>query len=143
MNDMNNWNNKVIEEFRANGGKVGGIYEGGKLLLLTTTGAKSGQRRVTPLAYVLDGDRMIVAASMMGAPKHPAWYHNLVAHPQVTVEVGTETFETNAIVAEGAERERLRAIFNEQSRILNGKGGVLDEHQAKTTRQIPLVILQR
>jgi len=136
MNNINDWNRNVIEEFRANGGKVGGQYEGGTLLLLTTIGAKSGQPRVSPLGFVRDGDRMVVAASMLGAPKHPDWYHNLVAHPRVTIELGTETFEATATTAEGAERERLVALFG-------GENSILSEHQAKTTRQIPLVILQR
>ena len=136
MYDINAWNSKVIEEFRANGGKVSGQYEGAQLLLLTTTGAKSGLRRTTPLGYLSDGDYMIVAASMLGAPKHPDWYHNLVAHPEVTVETGTGAFDTIATVAEGEERERLLAKFAEAS-------PMLAEHQAKTTRQIPLVVLKR
>ena len=136
MSEINDWNSKVIEEFRANGGKVGGRYEGGILLLLNTTGAKSGQVRTTPLGFVLDGDRYVVAASMLGAPKHPAWYHNLVAHPEVTVESGTETFSTLAYVAEGEERARLWAKFTEANSFLN-------DHQEKTTRPIPLVVLPR
>ena len=89
---MNDWNSKIIEEFRANGGKVGGPFEGAPLLLLTTTGAKSGQRRTSPLMYMPDNNRMIIFASKAGAPTNPDWYHNLVAHPEATIEVGTETF---------------------------------------------------
>jgi deazaflavin-dependent oxidoreductase (nitroreductase family) len=136
MYDINAWNSKVTEEFRANGGKVSGQYEGARLLLLTTTGAKSGLRRTTPLGYLSDGDRMIVAASMLGAPKNPDWYHNLVAHPEVTIEIGAETFDTIATVVEGKERERLWAKFAEAY-------PMLAEHQAKTTRPIPLVALKR
>ena len=106
------------------------------MLILTTTGAKSGQPHTTPLAYLPDGDRMIIIASAAGAPKHPAWYHNLVAHPQASVEVGTETFEVTASVTTGEERERLWAKTIEQ---LPG----FAEYQTKTTRQIPVILLQR
>src|SRR5258708_40202055 len=104
---MNDYNRRLIEEFRANGGKVGGMWEGTPLLLLTTRGAKSGERRITPMGYLPDGDRLIVWASNVGAPTHPDWYHNLVAHPEVTVEVGTETFDPIAVVTEESERDRL------------------------------------
>jgi deazaflavin-dependent oxidoreductase (nitroreductase family) len=133
---VNNWNTKVIDEFRANGGKVSGVYEGAVLLLLTTTGARSGKRHTTPLGFLTDGDRLIIAASVLGADHHPAWYHNLVAHPTVTVELGSETFDANATVITGEERERLWAWATQQ-------WPYLAEHQAKTTRQIPLVALQR
>src|SRR5579859_3153410 len=96
MADRNDWNRGIIEEFRANGGKVGGMWEGRRLLLLTTTGAKSGQRRTTPLAYLPDGDRLLIFGSKAGMPTHPDWYHNLVAHPDVNVEVGAETYEATA-----------------------------------------------
>ena len=92
MADRNDWNRQTIEAFRASGGKVGGVWEGRPLLLLTTTGAKSGQRRTTPVMYLADGDRLLVFATKAGAPTNPAWYHNLLAHPEVTVEVGTETY---------------------------------------------------
>src|SRR5690606_15146867 len=103
--DWNTRNRKVIEQFRANGGKVGD----GRAphILLTTTGAKSGLTRVNPLNYSVDGDRIVVIASKGGAPSHPDWYHNLVAHPEVIVEVGTERFPARASVAQGEERERL------------------------------------
>ena len=133
---MNDYNRHLIEEFRANGGKVSGQFEHTPLLLLTTIGAKSGQCRTTPLGYMPEGDRLIVIASSGGAPTHPDWYHNLVAHPQVTVEVGTETFDANAVVAEDEERDRLwtKGVALYPS---------LAEHQAKTTRQIPVIALSR
>lgn len=133
---MNDYNRHLIEEFRANGGKVSGQFEHTPLLLLTTIGAKSGQCRTTPLGYMPEGDRLIVIASSGGAPTHPDWYHNLVAHPQVTVEVGTETFNAIAVVAEDEERDRLwtKGVALYPS---------LAEHQAKTTRQIPVIALSR
>jgi deazaflavin-dependent oxidoreductase (nitroreductase family) len=136
MADMNDWNSKVIEEFHANGGKVGGSFEGAPLLLLTTTGAKSGQRRTTPLVYLPDGDRMIIFASKAGAPTNPDWYHNLVAHPQVTIEVGTEAFEAKSVVITGEERDRLYA---QQA----AKNPGFAEYQTKTTRLIPVIALER
>ena len=133
---MNDYNRHLIEEFRANGGKVSGQFEHTPLLLLTTIGAKSGQCRTTPLGYMPEGDRLIVIASSGGAPTHPDWYHNLVAHPQVTVEVGTETFDAIAVVAEDEERDRLwtKGVALYPS---------LAEHQAKTTRQFPVIALSR
>ena len=95
------WNSKIIAEFRANGGKVGGQFEGAPLLLLHTTGAQSGQERVSPVMYRADGDNLVVFASKAGADTNPAWYHNLRAHPQTTVEVGTQTRSVQARVAEG------------------------------------------
>ncbi|TME01188.1 MAG: nitroreductase family deazaflavin-dependent oxidoreductase, partial [Chloroflexi bacterium] len=92
MADQNDYNRQLIEDFRANRGKNGGPFAGRPLLLLTTTGAKSGQRRTTPMMFIPDGDRLLVIASNVGAPAHPDWYRNLVAHPDVTVEVGAETF---------------------------------------------------
>jgi deazaflavin-dependent oxidoreductase (nitroreductase family) len=132
----NDWNSKLIEEFHANGGKVGGPFEGAPLLLLTTTGAKSGQRRTTPLVYMPDGDRMIIFATKAGAPTNPDWYHNLVAHPQVTVEVGTETFEAASVVITGEERNRLYA---QQA----AKNPGFAEYETKTTRLIPVIALKR
>jgi deazaflavin-dependent oxidoreductase (nitroreductase family) len=109
---------------------------GRPLLLLTTTGAKSGQRRTTPLMYIADGERLLVIASAAGAPKHPDWYHNLAAYPQVTVEVGKETFDATAAVLEGAERQQVWDRITQQYAFFT-------EHQAKVTRQIPVVALQR
>jgi len=132
--DWNAHNHKVIDEFRANGGKVGD----GRIphILLTTTGAKSGLTRVNPLNYSTDGDRIIVIASKGGSPTHPDWYYNLVAHPAVIVEVGTERIPAQARVAEGEERERL---FNAQAALMPYFAG----YQRKATRQIPVIILER
>jgi len=133
---MNNHNRQVIEEFRANEGKVGGPLEGVLLLLLTTTGAKSGEQRINPLAYHTDGERLVVIATKNGAPTHPDWYHNLVAHPDVSVEVGTESFEARATVVEGAERDELYA---KRVAVMP----TFAEYQAMTTRTIPVVVLTR
>lgn len=133
---VNDWNSGIIEEFRANGGKVGGPFEGAPLLLLTTTGAKSGKQRTTPLAYLAENGRMFIFASKAGAPTNPDWYHNLLAHPQVTVEVGTEQFPAKAVVVEGAERDQIYAI---QAQRMPG----FAEYEKKTTRQIPVVELVR
>ena len=127
------FNQALIAGFRANGGTVDGWPP---LLLLTTIGAKHGQPHTTPLLYSTDGDRIIVIAADSGAPKHPAWYHNLVADPEVTVELGCERWRMRAVVAEGKERERLFKQHAEQA-------PWLVEFQAKTTRQIPVVILER
>jgi deazaflavin-dependent oxidoreductase (nitroreductase family) len=136
-NSMNDWNKAIIEEFRANGGKVGGPFEGGTLLLLTTTGAKSGKQRVSPLAYTADGDRFIIIASKAGAPTNPDWYYNLLAHPTATVEVGTEQFEVKATpVLEEPERSRLYAKMVERM------PGFAD-YERKTTRKIPVVLLEK
>ncbi len=134
MTDQNDFNRQVIEEFRANRSK--GQVEDRPRLLLTTRGARSGQPRTTPMMYIPDGDRLLVIASNIGAQKHPDWYHNLVAHPKVTVEVRTEIYDAMAIVMEGAERERLWNKIVEQAPFFA-------EHQAKTTRQIPIIALVR
>ena len=105
--ERNDFNRSIIEEFRANAGKVGGPFEGAPLLLLHTTGARSGQERVNPVMYWGDGDRLAVFASKGGAPTNPDWYHNLLAHPRARVEVGTDAFDVTARVAEGEERERI------------------------------------
>ena len=105
--DMIEINKGVIAEFRANGGEVGGQLAGLPVMLLTMTGAKSGRELCSPLVYSMDGDDMVVIASKAGAPEHPNWYHNLVANPDVTVEVGTDTYEATAVLAEGDERQRL------------------------------------
>src|ERR1700730_4310612 len=106
MPDRNDWNRQTIEAFHANGGKVGGMWEGRPLLLLTTAGAKSGQRRTNPVMYLRHGDRLIALASKGAPPTTPDWYHNLLAHPQVTVEVGSEVYEATATVLSGEERDR-------------------------------------
>lgn len=132
----NDFNQQIIEEFRANGGRVGGYFEGSALLLLTTTGARSGRQVVSPVMYLEDEGRHIVIASNAGADRHPAWYHNLTTRPEVTVEVGTETFRAKAVVVEGEERDRLYA------RMVEREPGFA-EYQAKTTRRIPVVALHR
>src|SRR6185436_19888113 len=109
MSSSNDWNKNIIEEFRANGGKVGGRFAGRTLLLLHTIGAKSQQARVNPVAYIRDGERLVVIASKAGAPTNPDWYHNVLAHPTVTVEVGTEQLQAHATVAEEPERTHLYA----------------------------------
>jgi deazaflavin-dependent oxidoreductase (nitroreductase family) len=135
MTDYNDYNRQLIEEFRANRSKFEG--PGSRpLLLLTTTGAKSGQRYTTPMMYIPNGDGLIVIASNVGAPKHPDWYHNLVAHPEVTVEIGTKNYNTTAIVTQGTERQQLWTRIIEQYPFFA-------DHQSKTTRQIPIIALSR
>ncbi|WP_413758350.1 nitroreductase/quinone reductase family protein [Streptomyces sp. MMBL 11-3] len=131
----NDFNQQVIEEFRANSGEVGGPFEGARLLLLTTTGARSGERHTTPVGYHPDGDgRVLVIASAGGAPKHPDWFHNLVAHPRVGVETGVFTYEARAEVLEGAARDEVFA------RAVEAEPGWA-EYQARTSRVIPVVVL--
>lgn len=134
MAEVNDWNRKVIEEFRANGGKVGGRFEGKTLALLHTRGAKSGQERINPLACIRDGERYVVIASKAGAPTHPDWYYNVTAHPTVTVEYGTETFQAQATIAAEPERTRL---YNKMIEIMPG----FAEYQQKAGRVIPVIIL--
>jgi deazaflavin-dependent oxidoreductase (nitroreductase family) len=134
--EVNDWNAKIIEEFRRNGGRVGGQFEGAPMLLLTTTGAKSGQERVNPMMYLLENGTVYVFASKAGAPTNPDWYHNLVAHPEVTVELGGESFRATARVVEGPERDR---IYAHQSELYPG----FAEYQQKTDRVIPVVALER
>ena len=136
MSDTNDFNRQVIEEFRANGGKVGGMFEGQPMLLLTTTGAKSGLSRTTPLVYTTDGDQIVVIASKAGAPTNPDWYHNLVANPEVTVERDAETVQMQAEIPEGTERDRL---FDQQAAQMPG----FADYQRNTTRRIPVVVLKR
>ncbi|MFH9734823.1 nitroreductase/quinone reductase family protein [Streptomyces sp. NPDC017260] len=126
----------VIDEFRANEGKVGGPFEGGDLLLLTTTGARSGVSRTTPLGYVRHGDSLLVVGSNLGGPRHPGWYHNLLARPVVRVEVGTRSFEALAVPAEGDRREEL---FAHVVRAVPGYG----DYQAEAGRVLPVVALER
>lgn len=132
---MSSWNDGIIEEFRANEGRVGGPFEGVELLLLTSVGARSGKRHVTPLVYVTDGERLVVAASNGGGPKHPAWFHNVGANPEVELEVGTRKFTAKAAaVPDRAERDRLYAKFVEVSQ-------GFAEYETKTSRVIPVVVL--
>ena len=136
MTAVSEFNTNLINEFRANDGKVGGPFEGAPLLLLTTTGAKSGRTHTTPLVYLNDGDRIVIFGSKGGAPTHPAWYHNLVANPGVTVELPAEKFDARAVRIEGAERDR---IFTAQKQIMPG----FAEYEAKTNRVIPVIALER
>ena len=136
MSELNDFNQQVISEFRANQGKVGGQLANIPLLLLTTTGAKSGRALTKPLAYTRDGDRIVVIASFAGGPKNPPWYHNLVANPVATVELGSERLRVRATVTSGEERQRL---FDRQV----AQMPIFAEYQQKTTRQIPVVVLQR
>lgn len=133
---MSDWNTTVIQEFRANGGKVGGGFEGAPLLLLHTTGAKSGQERVNPVMYRRVGDHIAVFASKAGAPTNPDWYHNLLANPSVVAEIGTETIPFTARVATGDERDQIWTAHK-----ADNPG--FAEYETKTTRQIPVVILER
>lgn len=136
MTQPNDFNQQLIAEFRANGGETSGPFKGRRLLLLTNTGAKSGVVRTTPLVYSNDGDRLIIVASKGGAPTHPAWYHNLVAHPKATVEVGVDKYDVRAHVASPGERERLYAQHAADMPAFN-------DYEKKTNRQIPVVILER
>lgn len=131
---MSDWNQQVIKEFRANNGKVGGDFEGRPLLLLHTTGAKSGLERVTPVMYVKDKDRYAVIASYGGAPTHPDWYFNIVANPEVSIEVGSEHINTTATIAKEPERSRLYEKMAKDYPFFN-------KYQEKTDRTIPVVIL--
>lgn len=135
-NDMNDWNQNIIKEFRQNNGIVGGMFTGAPMLLLTTTGAKSGQQRTTPLVYLPDGDRMLIFASKAGAPTNPDWYHNLVANPVATVEVGSDSQQFKATVITGEERDRLYGI--QAAKMPN-----FAEYEKLTTRKIPVIALTR
>ena len=136
MPDFPDINRRIIEEFRAQGGKIVGPAEGFSLLLLHTRGARSGAERVNPVAYQPMGDGWAVFATHAGAPKHPAWFHNVVAHPETIIEVGTETIPVRARVAAGEEREviwaRQKAFYPRFAK-----------YEAQTTREIPVVILER
>src|SRR5262245_21468724 len=136
MSELNDFNQQVINEFRANQGKVGGQLASMPVLLLTMTGAKSGRTLTRPLVYTTDGDRIVIIASFAGAPKNPSWYHNLVAHPEVPIEVGSERFRAKATVTSGEERQRL---FNRQAEQMP----IFTDYQKKTTRQIPVLVLTR
>jgi deazaflavin-dependent oxidoreductase (nitroreductase family) len=127
-------NRQVIDEFRANGGVVGGYFAGIPLLLLTTIGARSGWPHISPLSYLADGGRYVVAAAAGGAVANPAWFHNLIVHPEVTVEVGDESFEAWAVVTTGEERDVLFKRFTAQQ-------PQLAVYQSRTARQIPMVAI--
>lgn len=137
MSDMQDFNQQLIEEYRAKGGKVSGQFAGAPLLLLTTTGVKSGKSRTTPLVYTNDGDRLLIVASKGGAPTNPDWYHNLVANQTATVELGEDQFATHAVIhPDGEERDRL---FDQMAAQMPN----FAEYQRNTTRTIPVVVLER
>lgn len=133
---MSDWNKGIIEEFRGNSGKVGGYFEGKPMLLLHSTGAKSGKEHVNPAIYTTDGDKLVVIASNGGAPTHPDWYYNLVANPLVTVEVGTEQFQARAEVLPEPDRTRL---YKQMITVMDS----FAEYEQKTTRVIPVFTLTR
>jgi deazaflavin-dependent oxidoreductase (nitroreductase family) len=131
------FNQNLINDLRAHGGKAtSGPFQGRDVLILTTKGAKSGKARENPLAYTRDRENLVVVASKGGAPTHPSWYHNLVTHPEVTVEAEGEKFTARAHVPEGAEYERL---YNQHADILP----TFHEYRQKTSRQIPVIVLER
>jgi deazaflavin-dependent oxidoreductase (nitroreductase family) len=134
--DMQSFNDQIIEEFRSNEGRVGGTFRTSKMLLLHSRGAKSGEVRIHPMVFMADGDRYVVFASKGGGPTNPAWYHNLVAHPEATIEVGTEEIAVVARVATGQERTR---IWSAQKAAFPA----FADYEARTTREIPVVVLER
>ncbi|MGC1185573.1 MAG: nitroreductase family deazaflavin-dependent oxidoreductase [Candidatus Dormiibacterota bacterium] len=134
MSPADDFNSRNIAEFRANGGKLGGNFEGAPVLLLHSTGARSGEERVSPVMYMADGERYLVFASKGGAPTNPAWYHNLMARPEATIEVGSDTVEVTAVPLTGKERDE---FYGRQSTLHPG----FAEYQAKTKRTIPVVAL--
>lgn len=133
---MNDFNNALIAEFRANGGKTTGPFADAPLVLITHTGAKSGIERTTPLVHSTDGDRVVIIASKGGAPTHPHWYLNMVANPEVTVELPGETYRARVTEATGAERDRL---YRAQADLMPN----FDEYAAATDRRIPVLVLER
>ena len=136
MTDTENWNTSIIDEFRANDGKVGGMFEGATMLLLKSTGARTGAARTNPLIYLADGDRFLIFASKAGADSNPDWYYNLLAHPTVEIELGTDTMTVEATILDGPERDEL---FRRQAEVRPQFG----EYQKKTTRRIPVIALER
>ena len=136
MAAFNEFNKKIMAEFHDNAGKVGGPFAGSDVLILTTTGAKSGQTRWNPLVYTRDGDRFIIVASKGGAPTSPDWYHNLVANPSAVIEVGSDVISVEAEIATGAERDRLYA---QQAATMP----LFLEYAKNTARTIPVVVLTR
>lgn len=136
MANPNDFNQQLIEEYRATGGNVTGIFAGRPLMLLTTTGARSGQPRTSPLVYTTDGDDLVIIASKGGAPSNPDWYHNLRANPLVTVELGEEQFQAMARVTEGDERKRL---YDAQAALMP----TFADYERGTSREIPVVVLER
>ena len=136
MTNRNDFNERIIDEFRANGGKVGGPFAGRPLLLLHTTGAKTGEDRVHPLAYLRAGENLLVFGTKGGAPTHPDWYHNLRVNPRVTVELGSERFDASARVTDDGERDGLWRDAKKEI-------PVFADYEQKTRRQIPVIVLER
>ena len=134
MSEANDRNKKIIDEFRANEGRVGGRFDGKTLLLLHTKGARTQQERINPVAYVKDEDRFVVIASKGGAPTNPNWYYNLVANPDVSMEVGTRSYKAHAAVVEEPERTRL---YNKMVQMMPG----FDDYRRNTKRKIPVILL--
>lgn len=134
--EMNNWNAQVMAEFRANGGRCGGPFEGAEMVILHHTGAKTGAARETPLCCLVDGDRLVIFASKAGAPTHPDWYHNLVAHPDVEVEYRTERFAARAVEVTGPARDDL---YGRQMELMPQ----FADYAEATTRVIPAIALER
>ena len=137
----NNVNSDVVRQFRSDNGKISsGMFKGARLLLLTTTGAKSGKERINPLAFTRDGDNHVIIASKGGSPTHPDWYHNILANPEVDVEVATQSgvdqFAAHARIARGDERQRL---YDAQAAVMPN----FADYQKKTSREIPVVVLER
>ena len=135
MSERDEWNRKIIEEFRTNAGVVGGPFDGVPILLLHHRGAKTGTERINPLAYRLDGDNYVIFASKGGAPTNPDWYHNLRANPDAEIEVGTNRFATRAHVAEGDERDRLWTAQKTDV-------PAFASYEEKTEREIPVIVLE-
>lgn len=135
MIDFNEFNRGVVDEFRANGGEVGGRFEGIPMVLVNHRGAKTGNPYTTPLVYTRDGDNYVIIASKAGAPEHPQWFHNLVAQPEITIEVGRDTIPVRARVTEGDERARL---YRAQAGVMAN----FADYANKTTREIPVVVLE-
>ena len=133
---MAEFNKKIVDEFRSSGGKVGGQFAGAPMIIITHKGAKSGKSYTTPLVFTKDGDKCVIIASYAGAPKHPSWYHNLVTHPEIDVEIGTEKFKARAKEVKGAERDRL---FAEQAKMMPQ----FNDYAKKTSRTIPVFTLER
>jgi len=136
VTDTDDFNRKNIDEFRANHGKLGGPFEGAPVLLLHSIGARSGEERVSPMMYLADGDRYLVFASAAGADRNPAWYWNLIANPDVSIEVGDERLDVHAVEVKGAERDAKYAL---QAERYPGFAG----YQRKTSRTIPVLALTR
>lgn len=134
--DLNDWNQQIMAEFRANGGRVGGDFEGVPMVIVHHTGAKSGTVRHTPLCYLPNGDDVVIFGSMGGAPTNPAWYHNLIANPETEIELGADIVPVRVREAKGAERD---GLFERQKKAMPP----FADYEAATTRVIPVLVLER